>query len=335
MQQGHEKIADLKPGAWFSGIYALQNPQIGATRAGKPYLKAILRDATGEASLRCWDVGEDPRKAEQALSRLSETGFVQISGATENFNDALQIKCQIDQMEPVHVGPEELKNLLPSTTHSIDGMFQDVVDLLGTIEHPGVKALADAYLSDAALMSNFRTAPAATALHHAWIGGLLEHTSTLLKLADQMLPLYPQLSRDVVLLGLFIHDLDKTTELTWEKGFEYTAEGNLIGHLAAGATRLELMAARVRLAQPENVEFLPKHTVLALQHILLSHHNLPEHGAAKRPSTPEAIFVAMLDNLDAQTTLSLTLADRDREGSAFTDRVWSLETRLWRVHPTS
>ena len=112
MQQGHEKIADLKPGAWFSGIYALQNPQTGATRAGKPYLKAILRDATGEASLRCWDVGEDPRKAEQALSRLSETGFVQISGATENFNDALQIKCQIDQMEPVHVGPEELKNLL-------------------------------------------------------------------------------------------------------------------------------------------------------------------------------------------------------------------------------
>ena len=151
-------------------------------------------------------------------------------------------------MEPVHVGPEELKNLLPSTTQSIDGMFQDVVELLGTIEHPGVKALADAYLADAALMSNFRTAPAATALHHAWIGGLLEHTSTLLKLADQMLPLYPQLSRDVVLLGLFIHDLDKTTELTWEKGFEYTAEGNLIGHLAAGATRLELMAARVRLA---------------------------------------------------------------------------------------
>ena len=80
MQQGHEKIADLKPGAWFSGIYALQNPQIGATRAGKPYLKAILRDATGEASLRCWDVGEDPRKAEQSLSRISETGFVQISG---------------------------------------------------------------------------------------------------------------------------------------------------------------------------------------------------------------------------------------------------------------
>ena len=107
MQQGHEKIADLKPGAWFSGIYALQNPQIGATRAGKPYLKAILRDATGEASLRCWDVGEDPRKAEQALARISESGFVQISGATENFNDALKIKCQIDQMETEHVGTEE------------------------------------------------------------------------------------------------------------------------------------------------------------------------------------------------------------------------------------
>ena len=157
----------------------------------------------------------------------------------------------------------------------------------------------------------------------------------MLKLADRMLPLYPHLSRDVVLLGLFVHDLDKTTELTWQKGFEYTAEGNLIGHLAAGASRLGLMAAQVRHGHSDPEEFLPRHTILALQHILLSHHNLPEHGAAKRPSTPEAIFVAMLDNLDAQTTLSLTLADRDREGSAFTDRVWSLETRLWRVHPTN
>ena len=105
-----------------------------------------------------------------------------------------------------------------------------------------MKALADAYLADAAAHVKFPDGTGGHGAHHAWIGGLLEHTSTLLKLDDQMLPLYPQLSRDVVLLGLFIHDLDKTTELTWEKGFEYTAEGNLIGHLAAGATRLELMA---------------------------------------------------------------------------------------------
>lgn len=104
-------------------------------------------------------------------------------------------------------------------------------------------ALADVYLNDEDLMANFRAAPAAMSLHHAWIGGLLEHTLQLLKLADVMLPLYPRLNRDMVLMGLFLHDLGKTGELTWEKGFDYTPDGNLVGHVVRGAILLQFKAA--------------------------------------------------------------------------------------------
>jgi 3'-5' exoribonuclease len=182
-------------------------------------------------------------------------------------------------------------------------------------------------------MARVRQAPAAVSVHHAWIGGLLEHTLQLLRLAEVMLPLYPELSRDIVLMGLFLHDLGKTSELSWERGFNYTAEGNLIGHTVKGVIMLSAMAARVAR---DGGPALPPDALLVLQHIVVSHHGQLEFGATKVPSTPEAIFVSLLDNLDAKTAVALHAAQRSkgvREGQEFTDRVWSLDTRLFRPDP--
>jgi 3'-5' exoribonuclease len=197
-----------------------------------------------------------------------------------------------------------------------------------------VKALADAYLDDKELMAGFRRCPAATSLHHAYIGGLLEHTLQLLKLADVMGPLYPQLNRDLVIMGLFLHDLGKTVELSWDKGFDYTTEGNLIGHSVRGVIWLQVKAA---IAAKQSGARLPADALRVLQHIILSHHGELEHGAPKLPSTPEAIFVSMLDDLDAKTTMGLANADRDHPAAAqaadFTDKVWALGTRIYRRDP--
>jgi 3'-5' exoribonuclease len=133
-------------------------------------------------------------------------------------------------------------------------------------------------------------------------------------------------------MGLFLHDLGKVWELDWERGFAYTVDGNLVGHIVRGAVVLETKAAVVRRGGAE----LPREAVRVLMHIVLSHHGLPEHGAAKLPSTPEAIFVAQLDNLDAKTFVAISQADRPsiRAGMAdFTDRVWSLDTRIYRPDP--
>ena len=303
------------------------NPQLGTTRAGKPYLKCLLRDATGEVTARQWTIDED------AFPQLGSTGFVWAAGHTQVYNGQLQLI--VEQIKPVQVGQEELAALLPSTNRDINEMFTEVTSLLGSLKHPAIKALADIYLADEDLMSSFRQAPAAVSMHHAYIGGLLEHTLQLLNLAEAMLPLYPRLNRDIVLMGLFLHDLAKTTELTWEKGFDYTADGNLIGHVVRGAIWLQVKAA---LAGKQSGNRLPSEALRVLQHIIISHHGEPEYGAAKLPSTPEAIFVAMLDNLDAKTEMALAHSRPDPaptlaiEGD-FTDKVWALGTRLFKPDP--
>ena len=171
-------------------------------------------------------------------------------------------------------------------------------------------------------------------IHHAWIGGLLEHTLQLMKLADGMLVNYPRLNRDIVLIGLFIHDMGKVEELRWDRGFEYTREGNLIGHIARGAMWLE---GKAKVAEKSLGEPLPDGFLTVMQHIVLSHHGQLEHGAAKLPSTPEAIFVSQLDNLDAQTQMALDSArpwNPPVTGEeAFTERLWSLNTKLYRRDP--
>ncbi len=308
------------------GVYSLVNPQIGTTRNGEPFLKCLLRDATGEAIGRLWRF--DPA----TMPDITATGFVRIEGSQEMYQEKLQIKIgEIWSHEP---SSDELTDLLPSTRKNIDEMFSEVTNLLTTLEHPAAKALGAAYLDDADMMRDFRVAPAAMQIHHAWIGGLLEHTLQLMKLADAMLPNYPRLNRDIILISLFIHDMGKIEELRWDRGFEYTREGNLIGHIARGAMWLE---SKAKIAEDNLGEPLPDGFLTVMQHIVLSHHGLLEHGAAKLPSTPEAIFVSQLDNLDAHTQTALDCArpwvQTAVGDEAFTERLWSLNTKLFRRDP--
>ncbi len=327
----HIEIRTYTPNMFVEGTYGILNPQVGTTRAGKPFLKGIIRDATGECHMRQWTVDE------RTIGEVGATGFIWIAGHTQDYNGQVQIIAE--QIRSVEVSEEELRALLPCTKFDVGEMFTELSQILATIEHPAVKALAQAYLDDEKLMARFREAPAASSLHHAWIGGLLEHTLQLLKLADKMLPLYPALNRDIVLAGLFLHDLAKTAELSWDKGFNYTTTGNLIGHVTMGAIWLE---RKIREAAAKGAPLLPAKAHLVLSHIILSHHNEPEFGAAKRPSTPEAIFVAMLDNLDARTAMALSHRKTDDDGQTaavvsmdqqFTDKIFALDTRLFTPDP--
>ncbi|HIA71328.1 MAG TPA: HD domain-containing protein [Phycisphaerales bacterium] len=320
------KVSEMTGQGFVHGVYSLVNPQIGTTRNGEPFLKCLLRDATGEAIGRLWRF--DPA----TMPDITATGFVRIEGSQEMYQEKLQIKIgEIWSHEP---SSDELTDLLPSTRKNIDEMFSEVTNLLTTLEHPAAKALGAAYLDDADMMRDFRVAPAAMQIHHAWIGGLLEHTLQLMKLADAMLPNYPRLNRDIILISLFIHDMGKIEELRWDRGFEYTREGNLIGHIARGAMWLE---SKAKIAEDNLGEPLPDGFLTVMQHIVLSHHGLLEHGAAKLPSTPEAIFVSQLDNLDAHTQTALDCArpwvQTAVGDEAFTERLWSLNTKLFRRDP--
>ena len=323
MSREHQKVVLLGDRTYVEGVYAIQNPQLAQTRTNKPYLKCVIRDASGDISARAWSFDE------AQFEQIANAGFVFLRGSTQAYQG--QVQLIIEQIEPREVSGEEMLALLPSTRKDIGGMFGRVAELLRSMQHPAMRALAEQYLSDERLMEDFRTAPAAMSVHHAWIGGLLEHTHQMMELADRMLPLYPGLSRDLVLFSLFAHDLGKTVELEWDRGFSYSNEGQLVGHVVRGAIWLQIKAAAAARASSEK---LPGETLRVLQHIMVSHHGLPEHGAAKVPATPEAVFVAMLDNLDAKTQASLTAARREFAGGGdWTDKIWALDTKLYRPDP--
>ena len=231
--------------------------------------------------------------------------------------------------------PEQMRDLLPSTTHDVGAMFAEVTEILGGLEHPAMRALAETYLEDENLMAAFRAAPAAKSMHHAYLGGLLEHTLALLRLAGAVCPLYPRINRDLVLVGLFLHDLGKTRELIYDRAFNYSDRGELIGHIVEGAIMLHDKAQQMMATKGVR---MPAGALTVLQHIILSHHGIPEYGAPKVPMTPEAILVSMLDNVDAKTTIALAAA-RPEETRAFdlrgnfTEKLWALDAKLYRPDP--
>ncbi|RMH24964.1 MAG: HD domain-containing protein [Planctomycetota bacterium] len=327
-QPARRYIKDFGPSERFGGVFSIANAQLGRTRNGDPFLKCLLGDRTGTLPARKWSVSEEQ------FRRLPTDGFVYAEGATQPYQGELQLI--VDTIEPTEPGPAELPDLLPSTDRDPDEMFAEVRALLESLAHPAMAALARAYLADEMLMSQFRLAPAAKIMHHAYLGGLLEHTLTLMQGADRLLPLYPRLNRDLVLMGLFLHDLGKTRELIYDRSFAYSDRGELVGHIVEGALMLQDKAKQAMAA--EGVR-LPPGLLSVLQHIVLSHHGRAEYGAARLPATPEAIFVAMLDELDAKTFIALNAARPPEApafdlGGNFTERQWALQNvRLYRPDP--
>jgi len=316
-----------EPPQMLRGTYAIINKQLGTTREGKYYLKCLIGDRTGQLTARKWTLDE------ATYTSLPTDGFVFLEGQTQAYQGEVQLI--IGEVRPVEPSEEEIRELLPSSVRSPSEMFEELCAILGTLKHPSMQALAGAYLGDEFLMAQFRQAPAAKSMHHAFLGGLLEHTLTLVKLADVMLPIYPKLNRDIVLMGLFLHDLAKTRELVYDRAFSYSERGELIGHIVDGAIMLHDKAQQVMKEQGIR---MPTKAVMVLQHIIISHHGVPEFGAAKVPATPEAIFVSQLDNLDAKTAMSLAVTRPDNpvgyEASGnFTEKQWALDTKLYRPDP--
>lgn len=315
-------LKDADAGQWIEDVFVVTQTQLSTTQTGKPFIKCIVSDATRQIPARMWNASQS------IFNAMPDGGFLRIAGKLENYQENLQL---IVERFWIVDDPAEIKldELLPHTKRDIDAMFARVREILGTLRNRALLDLVDAYLADEKLMAEFRRAPAAMSFHHAYIGGLLEHTLGVMELGCAIGPLYPKLNRDLMVAGLFMHDLAKTWELTYAAGFGYSDGGQLVGHIVKGAIWLEQKAAE---AQERTGRTIPNDLLAALQHIVLSHHGQPEFGAAKIPASPEAIIVHLIDNIDAKATLSLQ-ATRDDIRAAeggFTDFNKALGTRLYR-----
>lgn len=303
-------VAELRKGMRVEGgIYLVEEANFKQTRNSKYFIQFLLRDKTGSVKAVKWEA------TQELYSSLGSEDFIQITGRVEEFHDQLQII--LDHF--VRVPPEEVdyEEFLPVSPRDPLAMERELQEAVASIGDPHIKALLTRFLEDGELRNGLLRCPAGKTLHHAYVGGLLEHILSLVGAAKLLCKNYPSLNTDVLVAAAVLHDIGKVRELSYVHAFGYTDEGQLVGHIGIG---LLLVAEKAK-----EVQGFPSDVLVHLQHIIASHHGLPEHGAMKLPMTAEAIAFHYLDNLDAKLAMvdgikkELAIAD----ASTDQDRRWT------------
>ena len=277
-------INELTGGERIESAFLLRRCDLRQTRGGKFYLDMQVGDRTGILPAKRWDANE------HLFEALRDADTVLVKGTVETYRDTLQLA--VDQIRCVKPEDVDLSELLPHTERDIDAMWQSLLDTAASIKDPYLMELLEKITGDEEIAEGFKSSPAAVNYHHPFIGGLLEHTVSVLDLAEKVLPNYHHLDRDLLLTGVILHDIGKMRELSRETNFKYTDSGELLGHIVLGVLMLE---DKVR----EIAEF-PEDLLMKLQHLILSHHGQYEFGSPKLPMTIESIALHHLDNLDAK-----------------------------------
>ena len=273
-------------------------------------------DHSGQMDARMWD------GVEQAATQFEQGDIVKVQGQVCRFDGRLQLK--VDRIRKATEGEYELGDFLPKTSRNIDELWAELNRYVESFTDPNLKVLMRAFFDDPELAEALRQAPAAKSLHHAWIGGLLEHIVSLLGICDLAASHYPEIHRDLLLTGAMLHDIGKLHELSWGTAFEYTLEGTLIGHITIGIGMVEKKIAGLP-------GFPPALRVL-VEHIILSHHGKYEFGSPKLPMIPEAVLLNFLDDMDAKMQILRSEFARNeasgRSSGQFTDWVRAMERPL-------
>jgi 3'-5' exoribonuclease len=321
----HRAIAQLESGQRLEDeVYLITQKDLRTTTNGSLYIHAVLADRSGQVVARMWNASR------QIYDSMPESGLMHITGRVESYKGKPQVI-----IDGVRTADEQATNpadFLPVTKHDVEQMWARAREILRAVKNPALLALLGKFINDEKFVAAFKQAPAARTNHHAHLGGLLEHTLSLLELAVVVLPRYPDLSSDLVLTGTFLHDAGKTAELSYTTSFAYTNEGQLVGHIVQTATWID---ARARELERETGQPFPTDLLAALQHIIVAHHGRYEYGSPRLPATAEAILVHYLDNLDAKLTMVFNAIESDLdEQSDWTGWVPALETRIFKPDPT-
>jgi 3'-5' exoribonuclease len=279
-----QTIASLKEGDWVEEIYLVTSKQISTARNGVTYLSLKLTDKTGEIDGKMWD------NADETAGKFEREDFVRIKGMASNYQGTMQIKLKA--LEKVDESLVDIANFLEATPRNVDEMVSELKTAAASLTNAHLQQLMNAFLNDAAFMEAFKRIPAAKALHHSYIGGLLEHVVELVALVRDLAKHFPTVDNDLLTVGAFLHDIGKVRELGVKKTIEYTTEGRLLGHISLG---YEMVADKIKL-----IPGFPEELAMLVKHIMLSHHGEYEYGSPKRPKIREAIIINYLDDLSAK-----------------------------------
>jgi len=314
-------VNQMAAGDMVDQVFLVRDKELRTARNGSLYLQCTLADRTGTIAGRMWQTSES------IFNSIPPDGFVQVKGRTEDYRGSLQFV--IDALRPWPSEKVDLGDFLAVTPFDIEAMWAELLEILHDIKDRHLRALLKKFHEDRDLVAAFKRAPAAMTVHHAYLGGLLEHTLGMARAAKAVLPLYQnEVNADLVLAGIFLHDIGKIAELTTGTSMGYTDRGQLLGHITIAAVWIH---QRARQVADETSEPFPGKLVDLLAHIVLSHHGTLEFGSPRLPAIPEAFVVHYLDNLDAKLWLTThQIANDPDTKSSFTPYVRELETRLYK-----
>lgn len=267
-----------------TSYFALSSLSVRERKMGGQYLALTLSDKTGDLPARMWD------EFAEVLTQCSEGCYVKVQGQISRYDGRFQITLQ--KMRNAAESEIDPADYLPATRFDIDAMWTELRNYVAEFKNDDLKRLVFAFLDDDAIATAYRSAPAAKRLHHAWLGGLLEHVVTLVRVCRATAPFYPEVDPDLLVTGAILHDIGKIRELQWKNSFGYTTEGQLIGHIS--------IAQRMLTEKVSAIAPFPERLRLLVEHMILSHHGKYEFGSPKLPMTPEALLLNMLDDLEAK-----------------------------------
>lgn len=296
-------IRDIRERDNVTGPFLVVKKEVGISKSGKAYLNLKLMDSTGEIEARVWD------DAEEIAKGFNKNDVVTVKAFAVAYQGGVQLN--VSAVKALAEGSYSLRDFLPSSERDQASLESELTSTLASVKDRHLKALLEAIFTDKEIRPKFLIAPAAKSMHHPYLGGLAEHVFSICGLVDKVSSHYgPSVNRDLLIAGAMLHDIGKIYELTYERSFDYTDEGRLIGHITMG---VELIDKKVSA-----LEGFPRELCVLLKHIILSHHGQLEFGSPKRPKTIEAIILSYLDDLDAKVNTVRALLNGKAEGSNWT-----------------
>ena len=311
-------LKDIKQGEKVASSFLVAEKSMAFSVKGSPYLNIRLKDKTGELDGKVWD------NAVEFDQQFKKGDVIYIEGRAANYKNLIQIS--VINIKKVPWEEVEPSDYLPAVKADVQEMFNELLGYVEKINNKFLKTLLNAFLQKEETSSLFQRAPAAKGFHHIYLGGLLEHTLSVVRLLEKVADHYPVLNKDMLITGGILHDIGKIYEFSYNNIIDYSDEGRLVGHIVMG---VEMINKKIT-----TIDDFPPQLALELRHIILSHHGEFEFGSPKRPKTLEALVVHYIDDLDAKFNAFQTfMADSPNTDSDWTSYNRFLERFLYKGKP--
>ena len=290
-------VNEVEPNKVITTSFLVHSKEIRQKKSGELYLSLMLGDRTGELDAKMWDNVAD------VLDAFDRDDFVRVKGLIQVFHNRPQLT--IHKMRRMDDSEIDYADYFPSSKRDPGEMWAELCGLVAQMGNPDLKGLLETFLSDEEIAGRYRRAPAAKQIHHAYLGGLLEHVLSLCKLARMTAGHYSNVDYDLLLTGVVLHDIGKIHELNYERGFSYSNDGQLIGHISIA---MRMLGEKLR-----GLPGFPAGLRSLVEHMILSHHGQLEFGSPKLPQFPEALLLHYIDDLDSKMECMRALIANDRQ----------------------